>query len=238
LSKALSTVLQYLEIRDPKREQLVRRQLLVDYEVTDETREQTVRNATSDVIATLGQLLPTNPSLHGFVSTLESIFQEAMEVWEPLQRSTHRPNVNFKLDPSYFEPAEDCYAEYGPARSETNTGISSPVLQLLPEISIGDRMLMCPKVLWSDQKAVVAARLELERDRQRGEGASPSLTRRRMSVRHGASSVPQSPRPSPTYAQVKDKGETKGGMKAMGASSGGVNHGAASKGKGNGAGQK
>lgn len=236
-SKALSRVLQSLDLRDAQREQLVRRQLLVDYEVTDETREQIVRNARDSVIATLGHLLPSSPLLDGFISTLESILQEAMEVWEPLQRSIHRPIVNFELDPSHFEPAEDCYPEYGSTRSETNTGISSPVLRLLPDISIGDRMLLCPKVLWSDQTAVVDARLELEKDRQRREGASPSWTRRRMSVRHGPSSAPQSPRPSPTHIQAKDKRETKGGIKPM-ASSAGVNHGTASKGKENGAGQK
>lgn len=206
---AISTTLQLMA---PRRESIVRCQLLAEFEATDETTSRIVEIATNEVCSTLNHLLPVGRARDDLQQMVRELFNCAVSMWRPLQKSKDRVIVEFLESLDDLERG-DRHVDYDEGSLTGNTGQpknqnGQAVLPLFPQISVKDIMLIPGIALWSDQAAFIEARMEMDRlsfGRAAGPQTSrPPVTRRRMSSSGTTTRGSQSPptKGSALFAQL------------------------------------
>lgn len=204
VQKAVSTTLKLLE-KDPRRESLVRCQLLAEFEIQAETSRSVAQAALNEVCAALDSLLPAGEPRQRFHTKLAELLNDAFELWQPLQISKERVYADLSVDAQMLDRTEDSYSDYDycgareSARPRSPTSTSTQAVHLLfPMICMGEHPIFDPKALWSDQAAFVEARSELVGDRTSVHGSmggAVDATRPQMARRRNSASIrmPQSP---------------------------------------------
>ncbi|KAK1764407.1 hypothetical protein QBC33DRAFT_561799 [Phialemonium atrogriseum] len=206
---AISTTLQLMA---PRRESIVRCQLLAEFEATDETTSRIVEIATNEVCSTLNHLLPAGRARDDLQQMVRELFNGAVAMWRPLQKSKDRVIVEFLESLDDLERG-DRHVDYDEGSLTGSTGQTKnqngqAVLPLFPQISVKDIMLIPGIALWSDQAAFIEARMEMDRlsfGRSAGPQTSrPPVTRRRMSSSGTTARGSQSPptKGSALFAQL------------------------------------
>ncbi|KAK1753988.1 hypothetical protein QBC47DRAFT_32982 [Echria macrotheca] len=196
LQRAISTVCRALQSKNPRREALVRVQLLTEFG-NEEAPAQAIGNALRDVCANTEMLFPVGRVRDDFVGKIEGLLQEATVIWEPLRASRSRINTELRLEHQSLEVNEDLYMDYGGQTGDLSR--ADPLVPLFPEFTVGYDDVLCPaKALWSGQSEVVAAVAEMEVERQvaRPQDATKSMLRRRLSMRQPARQGSGSPQPA------------------------------------------
>lgn len=213
LQPAVSTVLGFLEGRDERREAVVRSQLLAASQADEEHDSHDTEHAINAALAYVEDRLdavvpprtprdrfdhvgppPTARDSAGLV--LVKLLREAATLWMPLRRSRTRISAELNVHWRRLVRADDCYRDYGDA--EPGPHAYEVVIPLFPQIVKGQNILINPRVLWSDQSAVVSAREELKKERDR---SGPKLKivphqqpKRRNSIRPSTVAPAQPPK--------------------------------------------
>lgn len=201
LQQAARTVLSYLGGRDERREAIVRSQLLTGSPDDDEgdmnwSIDQAfayVRDRLDAVVPPgtprdryrLDAVVPPPTARDSAELVLVGLLREAATLWMPLRRSRTRISAELDVHWRRLVRADDCYRDYGDA--EPGRHAYEVVVPLFPQIVKGQNILINPRVLWSDQAAVVSAREELKKERDRSgpkdKGVPHQQPRRRNSIR-------------------------------------------------------
>lgn len=210
IQPAVSTVLGFLEGRDERREAVVRSQLLAGSQADeDHDMEHAINTAYAYVRDRLDAVLPPGTVRDRFDPVapprtprdsaqlvLVGLLREAATLWMPLRRSRTRISAELDVHWRRLVRADDCYRDYGDA--EPGPHAYEVVVPLFPQIVKGQNILINPRVLWSDQSAVVSAREELEKER---DWSGPKLKivphqqpRRRNSIRPSTVASVQPPK--------------------------------------------
>ena len=218
IQQAISTTLDFLEARTPRREAVVRCQLLASYGDDGEDEEPgsssvIIGLASKAVCAALDPLLPAGRIRDEFYSRVEDLLYEASSLWEPLRESRCRYTAEMRLDQQELVRNEDYYEDYGvqvagkasasaPGTHAHEMTMAKAMLPLFPQISTWRNVVVPAKVLWSDQAGVLDARAEMETAMRHDELYStdtPHLVKRRR-----FSAV----RPTPAQGIIAVKNET------------------------------
>lgn len=177
--RAMDDALENLYERSHQREAIFRLQLLEAYEPKErEYVTSLLRSAAEDVVSLLNSLFFDPSSQEDFQPELLKLFDEALVLWRQVQRNGERGLV-------LNDPDED-WEGY-----DYETAVASPgspdqvgdfhhegdaIMSLFPQVSING-FIVCPGyALWSTQKMVEAANLEL--GPLTASGAQGVLTRR------------------------------------------------------------
>ncbi|OIW24641.1 hypothetical protein CONLIGDRAFT_101504 [Coniochaeta ligniaria NRRL 30616] len=195
--KAVSATLELLVMKNPRRESLVRCQLLAEYEIDTEILSSVHQAAFDEICKVLDDLLPAGNPRDKFHTKLDALLGEALELWRPLQKSKNRVSAHLDFNAKVLKRDEDAYADYdgpnsqgaGAPRSPGFAG-SEPVLLLFPLIYTSEEVVYQATALWSDQGAFIDAKNEASEHRLSVTGSivgavdstRPSAGRRRMSL--------------------------------------------------------
>jgi hypothetical protein len=169
-------ILDLLEESSPPRQNIVRSQLLAAHEelVGDpHIREQVKGRAIRYCYPLLGSP-PRNPEFGSdFYEDLRTIFDEAIDLWHPLQASVNRFVSSADLDGSWI-----CNKDFDIGPRSDNGGKSSiggtdrPMLRLFPRVEAGEQIIFAGVALSASQRAVIAARIEGDQtEAERHQGA-------------------------------------------------------------------
>ncbi|KAB5566267.1 hypothetical protein GE09DRAFT_1186879 [Coniochaeta sp. 2T2.1] len=153
--KALASALELLASTDPRREALVRCQLLETCDVDAQSLDSICQAAFEEVCVVLDGLLPAGDPRDKFHAVLRALLGEAMELWRPLQRSETRISAHLSVALKMLNRGEDAYPDYDGANPQSAgaAGLagSQPVMLLFPLIYSSDQAEVCPAMaLWSD----------------------------------------------------------------------------------------
>ncbi|KAB5582917.1 hypothetical protein GE09DRAFT_285463 [Coniochaeta sp. 2T2.1] len=193
--KALASALELLASTDPRREALVRCQLLETCDADAQSLDSICQAAFEEVCAALDGLLPAGEPRDKFHAGLSALLGEALELWHPLQWSRTRISAHLFVSPKMLNRSEDAYPDYDGVNPQSAGGGglpgSQPVMLLFPLIYSSGRAVICPPTaLWSDQGAFIDASNEASEDRLTMAGSMvgavdstrSSAMRRRLSV--------------------------------------------------------
>ena len=185
LQQAASTILGFLNGRDAQREAIVRSQLLAVLSDDDSDMECAIHFAFQYVRDTLDAVVPPGDARDRVDVMMAGLLREAASLWMPFRRSRYRISAELNVHWRQLVRADDCYRDYGDPELGRHT--YEIVVPLFPQIVMGQNILVNPRVLWSDQGAVVSAREELEkamdRRRHKDEDFPIQQPRRRNSIR-------------------------------------------------------
>lgn len=195
--RAVSETLDLLQKKDARRESLVRCQLLEEYPVDKNTLSAVSDAAFVEVCSLLDGLLPAADLRNKFHDRLRALLEEALELWQPLQRSKSRVCARLWVGTESLR-REDAEPDYDGLNSQV-PAMSQPVLLLFPMINTSDRIIFPATALWSDQGAFVEATKEASEDRLGVNGGMHSarapVSRRRTSISRRTSTSPTSSLP-------------------------------------------
>ncbi|KAK1828502.1 hypothetical protein QBC39DRAFT_150612 [Podospora conica] len=184
LQQAVSTILGFLDGKDSRREAIVRSQLLAEL-ADDDNGEHDITSALEYITDTLDQLVPPGTADESVYPMLEGLLREAAALWSPFRRSRYRISAELDVHWRHLVRTDDCYPIYGDPGPVGHP--SEVVVPLFPQIVKRQDILVNPRVLWSDQRAVVEAREEIQKARDRSgpkdDGIAIQQPRRRNSIR-------------------------------------------------------
>jgi hypothetical protein len=199
LQQAASTILGFLDGKSAQREAIVRSQLLavLSYDSDDDSdMEYAIDAAYEYVRGTLGAVVPPSDARTRVYFTLSVLLRQAASLWMPFRRSRYRISAELDVHWRQLVRADDCYRDYGDP--ELGRHAYEVVVPLFPQIVMGQNILVNPRVLWSDQGAVVSAREELKKEMDRRDPKDEELPiqqpRRRNSIRPSMVAPAQPPR--------------------------------------------
>jgi hypothetical protein len=197
--RAVSSTLELLAQKEPKREMLVRCQLLEELSADSEILSAVESNAFKEICKYLDHLLPAGNLLNEFHAKLKRLLREAVQLWHPLQRSESRVSAYVSVTPDMLNRDDDAWDDYDKRSNQhavTPSPIafqsSQPVVILFPLICANDQMVAPPMALWSDQGAFVEAKNEEDRSSV-GRGAVGMNTTRSPTIQRRMSSSARSP---------------------------------------------
>ncbi|KAK3381721.1 hypothetical protein B0H63DRAFT_524405 [Podospora didyma] len=213
LQHAISATLDVLQSKSERRERLARSLLLAEFGPDQGKPQYAVKSAKEDCNKVLDPLIPAGPIRDAFYKSLDTLLNEAVELWEPVQRSKQRVSVELDLSLDLginIDEEEDSFPEYGAIKTREGGGggeRNRPVLLLRPQICMGQEILLPAVALWSNQAALVEAKDEaaaIAAARNSRPRASVAIPRRRPSVNssHAASPRPTSTPSSPSPLSI------------------------------------
>lgn len=194
--KAVSATLELLVTKNPRRESLVRCQLLEEYDLDTEIISNVHQAAFKEVCDVLDDLLPADSLRNKFHSKLSALLGEALELWQPLRKSKSRVSAHLSMRTKILKRDEDAYPDYDGLRSQRTVtpgnpafAGSEPVILLFPLICTSKEVVCSPTALWSDQGAFIEAKNEAAEHKLGMTGSvsaidpvRPSAARRKMST--------------------------------------------------------
>ncbi|KAK0751435.1 hypothetical protein B0T18DRAFT_387562 [Schizothecium vesticola] len=199
LQQAARTILGFLEGKDAQREAIVRSQLLavLSYDSDDDSdMEYAIHVAFEYVRDTLDAVVPPGDARSSVYVMLAGLLRQAASMWMSFRRSRYRISAELDVHWRRLVRADDCYRDYGDPELGRHT--YEVIVPLFPQIVMGQNILVNPRVLWSDQGAVVSAREELKEatDRRgpKDEDFPNKQPRRRNSIRPSMVAPAQPPR--------------------------------------------
>lgn len=168
IHRAVSTTLDHLS-NDPRRESIVRCQLLAVSESQGDNSHGVAQAASDEICTALDSLLPAGEPLRTWQAKLAGLLHDAWVLWRSVQPSLKRVSARLSFDAQTLEILDrdqDSYGDYdsGSGREAARPGSPTStktqvVLLLFPAICMsGDAIpLFGPIALWSDQAAYVEA---------------------------------------------------------------------------------
>jgi len=227
-TELINEITNHLDKRSSFKAAVFRLQLLAAYEVEEELFvAHLVEKTTVKVVKILEPLLCAPGSLQDFHSALRKLFQEAVKLWQSVQRSASKSWVTNDPESRHYNNDQDNWEQnedYDTAVGLTNEQKSQipeddePLIPLFPQVSMGNDVIYPGCALWSDQNAVVSASIEFSQTSRSvllGRMVRRDSDRRRMSSGAWKVEDPSKPplSPSANYHSFLERADSRPGSR-------------------------